>query len=54
MHFSDSETKTTPLAYMTPTARLLADEMLNGDTRQREARVTHWLRAKVGDTLKLF
>ena len=35
MHFSDGETKTTPLAYLTPTARLLADEMLNGDTRQR-------------------
>ncbi|MEC7234641.1 MAG: helicase-related protein, partial [Pseudomonadota bacterium] len=53
MHFSDGETKTTPLAYLTPTARLLADEMLNGDTRQRaEARVTQWLRAKVGDTLK--
>ena len=53
MHFSDGETKTTPLAYMTPTARILADEMLNGDTRQRaEARVTQWLRAKVGDTLK--
>ena len=53
MHLSDGETKTTPLAYLTPTARLLADEMLNGDTRQRaEARVTQWLRAKVGDTLK--
>ena len=53
MHFSDGETKTTPLAYLTPTARLLADEMLNGDMRQRaEARVTQWLRAKVGNTLK--
>ena len=53
MHFNDGETKTTKLAYLTPTARLLADEMLNGDTRQRaEARVTQWLRAKVGDTLK--
>ena len=53
MHFSEGETKTTTLAYLTPTARLLADEMLNGDTRQRaEARVTQWLRAKVGDTLK--
>ena len=48
MHFSEGETQTTPLAYLTPTARLLADEMLNGDTRQRaEARVTQWLRARL-------
>jgi ATP-dependent RNA helicase SUPV3L1/SUV3 len=53
MHFSDGESEITPLAYLTPTARLLADEMLNGDTRQRaQARVTQWLRAKIGDTLK--
>ncbi len=53
MHFSDGESENTPLAYLTPTALLLADEMLNGDTRQRaQARVTQWLRAKIGDTLK--
>ena len=53
MHFSDGESEITPLAYLTPTAQLLADEMLNGDTRQRaQARVTQWLRAKIGDTLK--
>jgi ATP-dependent RNA helicase SUPV3L1/SUV3 len=53
MHTGDGDSETTALAYLTPTARLLADEMLNGDTRQRaEARVTQWLRAKVADTLK--
>lgn len=53
MRFNDGDNDTSPLAYLTPTARLLADEMLNGDTRQRaETRVTQWLREKISGTLK--
>jgi ATP-dependent RNA helicase SUPV3L1/SUV3 len=41
------------LAYLTPSAQLLADEALTGEARQRaETRLTDWVRAKIAQDLE--